>query len=165
LVFQHRDAGPGQFLAPVVPAEGEVMVPLDGEDAAGRCQPPQQPGGRGGAHAGVSAGAAGIIPYQQDQVRLELHDSPDVAQRPHFIKGRGHQVKVSGNDDFNGFSAAIPLGDAVVHLPDEQKIGFYQVRPGNAGYAERADAQQQGAEKPEYFDGEGHGREAAWQRL
>ena len=42
-------------------------------------------------------------------------------------------------------------------LPDEQKIGFYQVRPGNAGYAERADAQQQGAEKPEYSDGEGHG--------
>lgn len=141
------------------------MVPLDGEDAAGRCQPPQQPGGRGGAHAGVSAGAAGIIPYQQDQVRLKLHDSPDVAQRPHFIKGRGHQVKVSGNDDFNGFSAAVPLGDAVVHLPDEQKIRFYQVRPGNAGYAERADAQQQGAEKPEYSDGEGHGREAAWQRL
>ena len=67
----------------------------DGEDAAGRCQPPQQPGGRGGAHAGVSAGAAGIIPYQQEQVRLKLHDSPDVAQRPHVIKGRGHQVKVN----------------------------------------------------------------------
>lgn len=165
LVFQHGDSRLFQFPAPVVPAEGEIMVSLDSEDPAGSRQAFQQPGGRSGIHAGVFAASPGIVSNQQNQVRLEPHDPLNIAQGPHFIKRGGHQVQIAGNNDFNGRSLPFPLGDTVVHFPDKQKIGFYQVRPGHAGHAERAEAQQENAEKPEYFDGKGHEKDTAWQRL
>lgn len=165
LVFQYGDSRLFQFPAPVVPAEGEIMVSLDSEDPAGSRQAFQQPGGRGGIHAGVFAASTGIVPNQQNQVRPEPHDPLNIAQGPHFIKRGGHQVQIAGNNDFNGCSLPFPLGDTVVHFPDKQKIGFYQVRPGHAGHAERAEAQQENAEKPEYFDGKGHEKDTAWQRL
>ena len=134
------------------------MVALNHEYSAGSFQPLEELGRLLRAHAGVFTGAAGIIPHQQDQVRLELHDSLNVAQGSHFVKWGGHEMEVPRDNDFQGSAAAIPLGNAVSHLPDEQQVGLNQISPGYAGYPQRANTQQQDAEKPEYSDGEGHSK-------
>ena len=55
------------------------MVALNREYPAGCFQPLEELCRLLRVHAGVFTGAAGIIPHQKDQVRLELHDPLNVA--------------------------------------------------------------------------------------
>ena len=112
-------------------------------------------------HPGIDVAIIPLIQWYDHVSYTHLDVYKRQAQGPHFIKRGGHQVQIAGNNDFNGCSLPFPLGDTVVHFPDKQKIGFYQVRPGHAGHAERAEAQQENAEKPEYFDGKGHEKDTA----
>ena len=67
-------------------------------------------------------------------------------------------MEVSGDNDFQGAAPPIPLGNAVVHLPDEQQVGLNQISPAYGGYPQRANTQQQDAEKPEDSNGERHSK-------
>lgn len=107
IVPHGQDAQLGKHVPPQIPAVVLVMIALHGEDAQGGFQHLEVFTGRFRAHAAFPGVAVGVIPQQEDHVRLRLHDFFHVPAR--LVAAVRAQVEVSGDHD--------PERDAAFFLP------------------------------------------------